>query len=196
MSAAAESQITRLLLAVGLGEDNAEEELLTVLYDELRVMAAGHMKDGPPGQTLQPTALVNEAYLRLLGGERVSWENRRHFFFVAARAMHDILVEQARRKCAKKRGGDWKRVDPESLRLAIEAPADDMLALSEALEQLEREKPEMAQLVHLRFFAGLTEKETAAVLEVTERTVQRRWRLVRLQLFKKLATETASEAHE
>jgi RNA polymerase sigma factor (TIGR02999 family) len=129
---------------------------------------------------------VHEAYLRLIGAEHLPWENRRHFFFAAARAMRDILVEQARRKAALKRGGDRKRVKAENLAVPIEAPAEDMLALNEALARLEADDPRKHQIVLLRFFAGLTEEETAQVMDISLRTVQREWRYIRARLHRDL----------
>jgi len=130
----------------------------------------------------------------MLGREAPAWENRRHFFFVAARAMHDILVEEARRKAAGKRGGGWKRVDAKELETAIEAPSASLLALDEALQRLEADEPRMAEIVRLRFFAGLTEQETASAMEVSERTVRRHWRYARSRLYRDLmgGTEDSS----
>lgn len=182
--------ITRLLDAAGGGDAAAAEELLPLVYAELRSVAESRMRRVPPGQTLQPTALVHEAYMRVVGGGdggEPGFENRGHFFFAAARAMRDILVEQARAKAALKRGGDRKRVSAENLSLAIEAPAEDMLALSEALEAFEREYPRKHRLVMLRFFAGLTEAEAAELLGVTERTARRDWQFARAHLHGVLA---------
>ena len=190
-----ETRVTLLLQRVEDGAEGAQDELLAALYDELHRMAAAQVRKLPPGRTLQATALVHEAYLRILGGPahdngehdgRPDWRSRRHFFFVAARAMHDILVEDARRKATSKRGGGWQRADLSRIELAFETPADDMLALADALAKLEAEDPERAQLVHLRFFAGLGESEAAEVLGVSLRTVQRRWRFVRAWLHREL----------
>ena len=177
------------------GREGAAADLFAHVYDELRAPARAVLRGHKPGQTLEPTALVHEAYLRILGGPahdngehdgRPDWRSRRHFFFVAARAMHDILVEDARRKATSKRGGGWQRADLSRIELAFETPADDMLALADALAKLEAEDPERAQLVHLRFFAGLGESEAAEVLGVSLRTVQRRWRFVRAWLHREL----------
>lgn len=144
-------------------------------------MAAAKMRNGPPNHTLQPTALVHEAYLRVLGGD-ADFDNRAHFFFVASRAMRDILVEHARAKARKKRGGDQRRVSAENLELAVEAPAEELLALNQALEVLESEHPRPHQIVLMRFFGGLTGQECAELLGVTERTVERDWRFARARL--------------
>jgi RNA polymerase sigma factor (TIGR02999 family) len=145
------------------------------------------MAKTPPGNTLQPTALVHEAYLRLVGKDDPKLgKSRAHFFAAAAQAMRDILVEQARRKSRQKRGGDRKRVDIDGVDLAdvpLESPAEDILALNEALHRLEQDEPRLAEVVKLRFFAGLTTKETAAALGVSVPTVERDWRFARTLLY-------------
>ena len=186
-SISARHDVTELLQAIGRGQAGADDTLLRRIYEELREIAGRQMAKTPAGQTLHPTALVHEAYVRLLGGGDPGWENRRHFFFTAARAMHDVLVEAARRKASMKHGGAMKRWDVDELVLAIEAPADDMLALDEALQRLEREDPRKHELVQLRFFAGLTAKEAAEVLDVSLRTVERDWRYIRGRLHKELS---------
>ena len=181
--------ITHLLQAAKEGDPQAAADLLPLIYQQLRQLrqlAEARMRKIPPGQTLQPTALVHEAYLRVVSPDGPGWESRRHFFFAAARAMHDILVEQARRKASPRHGGGRKRVEATNLLVAIEAPADDMLALSEALEQLETDDPRKHKLVMLRFFAGLTAAQAAEALGVSERTVERDWRFVRAKLHKLL----------
>jgi RNA polymerase sigma factor (TIGR02999 family) len=140
----------------------------------------------PPGQTLQPTALVHEAYLRLTGKSDAAWESRRHFFFAAARAMRDILVEQARRKARPVRGGGQRRQELDEACAVIEPPADNVLAVHEALGELEKQDPVKAQIVLLRYFSGLTTAETAEVLGLAERTLDRQWRFIRAWLLKKL----------
>lgn len=187
----ANNSVTQLLQAAADGDSTAAEELLPLLYGELRRLASLWMEKTPPGQTLQPTALVHEAYLRLIGRDTLRFENRRHFFFAAARAMRDILVEQARRKASKKRGGELKRVDAANLILAIEAPAEDMLALNEALENLRRTDEKKHELVMLRFFAGLTAPEAAEVMGVSLSTVEREWRYIRARLHRALAPDDA-----
>lgn len=174
--------ITQLLQAAGSGDSQAAADVLPLVYAELRALAQSRMGKIPPGQTLQPTALVHDAYLRIIGNEDVSFHGRGHFFFVAARAMQDILVEQARRKATLKRGGDRRRVAAENLNLAIEAPAEDMLALADALDRLEREFPRKHDLVMLRFFAGLSTAEAAEMLDINIRTAERDWRFAKAHL--------------
>ena len=146
------------------------------------------------GETWQPTALVNEAWLRMVGRDDAAWESRRHFFFVAARAMHDVLVEEARRRATAKRGGGWTRGDLEALAIPTDARAEDLLALDEALGNLERGDPRAAQVVRLRFFAGLGEREVAAALGVSLATVQREWRFARVRLLADLLGDQPSVA--
>ena len=141
----------------------------------------------PPGSTLQATALVHEAYLRLVGEDKPSWNSRGHFFGAAAQAMRQILVDQARRKGSLKRGGDRRRIDLEVAEPAVVPPSVSILALDEALERLERDDPRKARIVMLRYFAGLTTKETAAALDVSVPTVEREWRFARTLLHTQLA---------
>lgn len=189
MSSAPAPTITELLKAVREGESEARESLLRRLYGELREMAHRELRRSAPHQTLRTTALVNEAYLRLVDSGAQDWENRRHFFFVAARAMHDVLVEEARRKATHKRGGSWRRQDLEQLDLALDADPDEIVALADALDKLSDQDPRRAEVVRLRFFAGLTEEEIAAGLGVSHRTVTRDWRYVRAWLFQELCGE-------
>jgi RNA polymerase sigma factor (TIGR02999 family) len=177
-----DSHITVLLQAIGAGDGDAYERLFTILYDELRGMARGEIAKGPAKATIQPTALVNEAYVRLMGRELPDWESRRHFYFVAARAMRDVLVEQARSKSARRRGGDWKRQDFEGIEPTLATPAEELLALDEALDVLAKEDERMADVVRLRFFAGLMEDEIADALETSKRTVSRTWNKARARL--------------
>jgi RNA polymerase sigma factor (TIGR02999 family) len=165
----------------------AATELLPVVYAELRRVAAVMTGRLPPGQTLQPTALVHEAYLRLVGDQDPGWNGRRHFFGAAARAMRDILVEQARRKGARKHGGGGHRVELTEGLAAIEPPADDVLAVDEAIQKLQAEKPHLAEIAMLRYFAGLSAEETAAVLGVSASTLAREWRFARAWLARRLA---------
>lgn len=190
----AEPEITQLLHAASEGDSQAAREVLPLVYEELRKLAASRMRALAPGQTLQATALVHEAYLRVVGDEDSKFATRDQFFFVAARAMRDILVEQARRKSRIKHGGAMNRVDAEHLSIAIDAPAADMLALNEALEVLETQHPRMHELVMLRFFAGLTEKEAASVLGVDPSTAQRDWRFVRGWIHEKLGDDHSTDA--
>ena len=161
-------------------------ELLPVVYAELRRLAAALAVRLPPGQTLQPTALVHEAYLRLVGDQDPGWNGRRHFFGAAALAMRDILVEQARRKGARKRGGGGHRVELTEGLALIEPPADDLLAVDEAIQKLQVEKPHLAEIALLRYFAGLSADETAAVLGISASTLAREWRFARAWLVRRL----------
>jgi RNA polymerase sigma factor (TIGR02999 family) len=157
-------------------------ELLPEVYAELRRLAAALTVKLQPGQTLQPTALVHEAYLRLVRNTDPGWEGRRHFFGAAARAMREILIEQARRKDSLKRGGGSRRIDLADGVALIEPPADDLLALDEAVQQLQGEKPHLAEVVMLRYFTGLSVEETADVVGRSVSTVVREWRLARAWL--------------
>ncbi|MEL7473171.1 MAG: ECF-type sigma factor [Planctomycetota bacterium] len=177
-----ESQITMLLRSAAEGDAAAAEELLPLVYEELRAVAHARMGRIPPGQTLQPTALVHEAYLRAVGNNGETYENRAHFFFVAARAMRDILVNQAAHKATLKKGGDRKRVSTANLAVPIEAPAEDMLALDEGLKRLETDHERAHQVVMLRFFAGLTAQQAADILDVSLRTVESDWRFAKATL--------------
>src|SRR5262249_10906739 len=161
--------------------------LLPLVYDELRKLARSRMAKLPPGQTLQPTALVHEAYLRLLGKKDLQLESRRHFFFAAARAMRDILVEQARRKAGPRRGGGYQRVEFGENLVAVEPPSENILALHEALADLEKEDPLKAQIVNLRYFAGMNVAETTQVLGISQRTLFRHWRFIQAWLKSRLA---------
>ena len=161
-------------------------ELLPVVYEELRRLAAALSGRLPPGQTLQPTALVHEAYLRLVGDQDPGWHGRRHFFGAAARAMRNILVDQARRKAAHKHGGGGQRVDLAEGLAIIEPPADDILAVDEVIQQLQVEKPHLAEIALLRYYAGLSAEETAAVLEMSASTLAREWRFARAWLIRRL----------
>jgi len=157
-------------------------ELLPLVYDELRALARARMAQEKPGQTLQATALVHEAWLRVAADGDVRWNGRGHFFGAAARAMRRILVEQARGKARLKRGGGRARQDVEALEIAAPGPGDDVLAVEEALARLESEDPRKARVVELRYFAGLTVEETAAALELSVGTIEREWRFVRAWL--------------
>ena len=157
----------------------ATDELLPILYEELRLLAAQKLAKESPGQTLQATALVHEAYLRLLGDQGQTWQNRGHFFAAAAEAMRRILIENARRKKRLKRGGDQEKVDLQDAELAINGPCDDLLALDEALEKLAQIDKVKADLVKLRFFAGLTGEQAAEVLGISHNTADRYWAYAR-----------------
>jgi RNA polymerase sigma factor (TIGR02999 family) len=180
------SDVTRILDRVQHGEPKAAEELLPLVYDELRRLAAHKMANEAPGQTLQPTALVHEAWLRLGGDDQIAWQNRAHFLSAAAEAMRRILVDSARRKLRLKRGGGGERVElNESV---IKQPAEDekILQVHAALEALSVEDPEKAQIVKLRFFVGLGYDEIAALLGVNEKTVRRHWEVAKVRLFQNI----------
>ena len=175
-----------MLRAAQAGDAAAAERLLAVVYEELHQLARARMAHLPPGQTLQPTALVHEAYVRLTDKTDITWESRQHFFFVAARAMRDILVEQARRKAGPVRGGGRRRQELDEACAVIEPPADNVLAVHEALQELEKQDPSKAQIVLLRYFSGLTTAETAEILGLAERTLERKWHFIRAWLLKRL----------
>lgn len=182
-------EITRVLAAAASGEPRAAEQLLPLVYEELRRVAAQQLAHERPGQTLQATALVHEAYLRVIGGGETSWDNRRHFFAAAAEAMRRILVERARRKKRLRHGGAGQRIEIEADELPIEEPPVDLLALDEALERLAAEDAGKAELVKLRFFAGLSEQEAAEVLGISRSTAARHWAYARAWLFDQLRDE-------
>jgi RNA polymerase sigma factor (TIGR02999 family) len=180
------SDVTRILDRVQQGDPKAAEELLPVVYEELRKLAAAKMAQQPPGQTLQATALVHDAYLRLTGGVRDQWKDRAHFFRAAAEAMRCILIENARKKSRWKRGGKLERVELEGLELAADTPPDTLLVVHEALDRLAAEDPPKAELVKLRFFIGLTNAEAAKVLGLSEPTVKRYWDFSRAWLLREI----------
>jgi RNA polymerase sigma factor (TIGR02999 family) len=199
------SHVTRILSAIQQGDPHAAEQLLPLVYDELRQLAAQKLAHEKPGQTLDATALVHEAYLRLVAspgresrsGGRESpekephWANRRHFFAAAAEAMRRILVENARRKGRRKRGGDWRRLDLAGNEPAAENRAADVLAVDEALTHLSRDHPEKAELVKLRYFAGMTLADAAAALGISTATADRQWRYARAWLARQLRPDSA-----
>jgi RNA polymerase sigma factor (TIGR02999 family) len=178
------SNITLVLESVGRGERKATEELFPLVYEELRRMAAVRMAGEAAGHTLQPTALVHEAWLQLVGDGEKSWQNRRHFFGAAAEAMRRILILNARRKSALKRGGAQGRVNIEDLEISAATPDEHILLIDEALQWLEAEDSEMARMVLLKFFGGLTNEEVAESLGVSLRTVNRQWLYAKLKLFR------------
>ena len=181
------SDVTHILSAIEQGDPSAAEQLLPLVYDELRQLAAQRLARERPGQTLQATALVHEAYLRLVGEEEARhWDSRGHFFAAAAEAMRRILVDGARRRGAEKRGARLGRIDlPELAETAADEPVD-LLALDEALGRLEALHPQKAQVVKLRFFAGCTLEETAQALGIARATAQRHWAFARAWLFGQL----------
>ena len=180
------SEVTRILAAIERGDVRAVDELFPIVYQELRRLAAWRMSKESPGQTLQATALVHEAYLRLVGAEKQNWSSRGHFFSAAAEAMRRILIENARRKKRIKYGGDRQRVDIDDAQLANEEPSEDIVALDEALAKLAEEDPEVADLVKLRYFAGLTLEEAAEALGVSSRTADRYWSYARAWLYQEI----------
>jgi RNA polymerase sigma factor (TIGR02999 family) len=183
------TQITQLLLAWGQGDEAALERLMPLVYDELRKVAARHLRRQRPDHTLQTTALVNEAYLRLIDSSQVQWQNRAHFFAISAQLMRRILVDFARSRQNLKRGGDVERISlDEALVVAPERGAD-LLALDDALTQLAALNSRQAQVVELRYFGGLSEEEAAEALKVSLRTVQRDWKLARLWLYRELSKD-------
>jgi RNA polymerase sigma factor (TIGR02999 family) len=163
-------------------ERQPAEELLPAVYAELRRLAAALASRLPPGQTLTPTALVHEAYLKLVGDQDPGWEGRRHFFGAAARAMRNILVDQARRKARHKHGGKAQRIELAEGLAVIEPPADDLLAVDEAIEKLKAERPDLAEIALLRYYSGLSAEETAEVLGMSVSTLRREWRFARAWL--------------
>lgn len=177
------SEITQLLHAVNQGDSHASEELLPLVYQDLRRQAAAQMARESVGQTLQPTALLHEAWLRVVGAGERKWQNRAHFFGAAAEAMRRILIENARRKSRLKRGGDQVRVDANPTELAATTPDEKVLLINDALERLQVQDPEKAQVVVLKFFGGRTNREVADCLSVTERTVERHWAYAKAWLF-------------
>lgn len=174
---------TKILETAERDEKNTSERLLPLVYDELRRLAAAKMSRERENQTLQPTALVHEAWLRLNAPGEAAWDNRRHFFAAAAEAMRRILIERARRRSRLRRGGGQQRVDLHEADLADATPDERILLIDEALERLRAEDPQAARLVTLKFFGGLTNREVAENLQVTERTVERRWAFVKAWLF-------------
>jgi RNA polymerase sigma factor (TIGR02999 family) len=177
------TDVTRILNAIERGDSGATDELLPLLYEELRLLAAQKLSHEPPGQTLQATALVHEAYLRLVGDEPCNWKNRGHFFAAAAEAMRRILVDRARRRQRRKHGGGRKRVEMKERDLADEDLPETVLALDEALGKLAQEDSAKAELVKLRYFGGLTIPEAATALGISKATADRHWSYARAWLF-------------
>jgi RNA polymerase sigma factor (TIGR02999 family) len=184
------SEVTRILSAIEQGDPRAANALLPLVYDELRKLAAQKLAGEKPGQTLQATALVHEAYLRLVDCEKVQrWDSRGHFFAVAAEAMRRILVDNARRKRALKRGGGQARQAVDEAEIAAPMPSEDLLALDEALSQLTVADPQAAELVKLRYFSGLTVKQAAEVLGISPRTADFLWTYARAWLWERIQGE-------
>lgn len=180
------TDVTRILNAIEQGDAQAIEKLLPLVYDELRLLAAQKMSQEPPGQTLQATALVHEAYIRLVGAEYQDWKSSSHFFKAAAEVMRRILIENARRKQRIKRGGNRQRLNFDEVDLALEAPSEDIIAVNEALIKLSEEDPIVADLVKLWYFVGLTLEQTAEILGISRRTAHRYWDYARAWLHQEI----------
>lgn len=178
--------VTRLLQAASRGEQQAVSDLLPLVYDQLRALAQRRLLSERPDHTLQATALVHEAYLRLVGQEQIDWKGRAHFYVAAADAMRRILVDHARQKGARKRGAGWERVSLSMEELTNGENLDELLMLDEALAELDQQDPEAGRVVRLRFFAGLTMDETAEAMDLSARTVEREWSFARAWLQSRL----------
>jgi RNA polymerase sigma factor (TIGR02999 family) len=191
------SDVTRILSAIEQGDPRAAELLLPLVYDELRRLAAQRLAQEKPGQTLQATALVHEAYLRLVDGAQIQgWNSRGHFFAAAAEAMRRILVDSARRKRRLKHGGGRRRLPLEPLELPADDRADDLIALNDALDELARREPVKAELVKLRYFAGLSLEEAASCLGISSVTAKRYWAVARAWLFAALSDAGPTDPRE
>jgi RNA polymerase sigma factor (TIGR02999 family) len=189
------NDVTQILSAIEGGDPLAAQHLLPLVYEELRKLAAARLAHEKPGQTLQATALVHEAYVRLVDGTKVQrWNSRGHFFAAAAEAMRRILVDRARDKKRIKRGGERQRTDLDAVVAAFDAPADDVLEIDESLELLGASYPDCAELVKLRFFAGLSQGEAANALGIPRRTADRHWAFARAWLHKRLSQDRDSQA--
>jgi RNA polymerase sigma factor (TIGR02999 family) len=181
------TDVTRILSQIESGDPSGAEQLLPLVYEELRKLAAARLASEKPGQTLQATALVHEAYLRLVGtNEYQSWDSRGHFFSAAAEAMRRILLNRARDKKRRKRGGGYQRIDLDQVMVAVDAPAEELTDLDEAIDDLAERDALSAKLVKLRFFAGLSQKDAAEVLGLTRRQADRHWAYARAWLFDRL----------
>lgn len=190
------SDVTQILSQIEDGNLKAAEQLLPLVYDELRKLAAAKMAAERPEHTLQATALVHEAYVRLVDAKQVQhWDSRGHFFSAAAAAMQRILVEQARRKQRLKRGGEQNRLPLEDMAIESELPTDELLAMDEAIAKLQREDPEKAKVVQLRFFMGMSHNEIADVLGLSAVTIRRYWRYARAWLRRELVHEISETLH-
>jgi RNA polymerase sigma factor (TIGR02999 family) len=184
------NDVTHILSAIEQGDPKAPEQLLPLVYEELRKLAAQRLARESPGQTLQATALVHEAYLRLIGSEAPSWTGRGHFFSAAAEAMRRILIENARRKRAEKHGGDFQRVDLDGVDVPEAGPCEDVLAVDEALTKLAAEDPTKAELVKLRYFGGLSVEDAGRMLGISRATADRYWAYARVWLYSELSEES------
>jgi RNA polymerase sigma factor (TIGR02999 family) len=188
------NQITQLLLAWSEGDEDAHEKLVPLVYEQLHRVAQREMRRERPGQTLQTTALVHEAYMRLVGAENLSWQNRAHFFAVSARMMRRILIDVARAKRNLKHGAGALQVTMDEALAISSEPSVDLIALDEALNRLTALHPRQSEIVEMRYFGGLKEEEIAEVLNVSLRTVQQDWRLARLWLYRELRPEQRHDA--
>jgi RNA polymerase sigma factor (TIGR02999 family) len=194
---AASTDVTRILSALDQGDPHAAEKLLPLVYDELRKLAAQKLAREEPGQTLQATALVHEAYVRLVDGDPGRhWKGRAHFFGAAAEAMRRILIDKARRKQSEKHGGSWRRQEFIEAELAIDSTSDELFTVDEAISRLAIQEPVVARLVNLRFFAGLSLAEAAECIGISERTAYRHWNYARAWLRRELDRCGPSEAAE
>jgi RNA polymerase sigma factor (TIGR02999 family) len=180
------SDVTQFLGAMDAGDPKAAEELIPLVYEELRRLAASKMARQPPGQTLQATALVHEAWLKLAGSNSADWRNRQHFFRTAAEAMRQILIDRARRRLRVRHGQNAERMDLDEIEIAAPVKEEILLQLDGALAELKAASPERAEIVTLRFFVGLSEAEIASILDLSERTVQRQWSYARAWLFTRI----------
>lgn len=183
------SEATVMLAAINTGDSKAAEELLLLVYDELRRLAEAKLAHEAPGQTLQPTALVHEAWLRLIGGQTPSFKDREHFFRVCAEAMRRILIDRARKRHTQRHGGAYERVDFENLDLAAPAMDDQLLALNEALDKFALKHPVQAELVKLRYFAGLINEEVSEVMGISVSTAKNYWAFSRAWLLNEIESE-------
>ena len=183
------SEVTQALAAIEAGDPRYTDELLPLVYEELRRLAAARMAALPPGQTLQPTALVHDAFVRLVGTGPSRWNSRGHFFSAAAEAMRRILIEKARKKSAQKRGGELRRVDLDGVHLATNAKSDQLLAMDEALQRYTDRDRQGAELIKLRFYLGFSNSEAAGLMGISDRTAKRTWAYARAWLLEELSAE-------
>ncbi len=183
------TDVTRILNAIEQGDTHTTDDLLPLIYEELRLLAAQKLSQERPGQTLQATALVHEVYIRLVGEDDRNWDSRGHFFAAAAEAMRRILVDNARHKQSIRHGGHCQKASLDEAFLAIEDPKDDLLALNEAIDKLANEDQKLAELIKLRYFAGLTLDHIATIMEIGRRTADRYWALGRAWLYQEITKE-------
>jgi len=191
------SEVTQVIVAIGRGDPRASEALLPLVYEELKRLAEARLASEPPGQTIGPTALVHEAYLRLVGsdhGAPAEWDGRGHFFAAAAHAMRRILVDRARSKRAAKRGGGWRKIGSNITKLSLNDVPAEVIDLDEALTRLREVEPQHAKLVELRFFAGLTMEQSATVLGISAITARRHWALARAWLYRDMTVDGGDAA--